>query len=110
MTPPDIADVFGDCSREGCDELCPFDMTAIIFDHETICCSPACAEVVLEGLDTPPETVSLHDPQTVVDRGDLPNVDVDDTALNYSTETFDDAESAITEAADLHTPRFRGGR
>lgn len=110
MTMGDIADVFGGCSRERCDEPCPWDMAAIIFDHETVCCSPACAEVVLEGLDTPPKTVSLHDPQFTVDRGDLPNVDDDDTVLHYSTETFDDAESAITDAADLHTPRFRGLR
>lgn len=97
---------FGDCARDGCDEPCPWDMSAIVFDDETVCCSPDCALTVLEGVEETPETVTLHDPQFVVDRDRL-GVGGDVVDFVHEIGEMPEAEEAIREAAMLHEPRFR---
>lgn len=107
---PEAGDVpveaFGACARDHCENPCPWDMAAIVFDGETVCCSPHCAEVVLEGRDATPSVVTYHDPQAAADREALGlGGDVVDIYREVDSKT--EAEAAIREISELHPNRFR---
>lgn len=100
-------DAFGDCARSGCDEPCPWDMAAVMLGEETVCCSPACADPVLEGMYAPPEMVALHDPQGAADRDDLPNVADDASDIYRPVSSREDATVALGEIEAMYPGPFR---
>jgi len=66
-----------------------------------------CALDHLDTLETPPETVTLHDPQYHVDRDGLP--DVGPTAVHIRCDVVGMAETieAIRDAGELFPGQFR---
>ena len=99
-------DAFGECAREGCHEPCPWDMAAVVFDAETVCCSPACARKVLKRLEQPPSVVTYHDPQGNRDHEAL-GVDRDHVDVIRDVRSFATARHVIGNIEELHQAPFR---
>jgi len=97
------------CSCAGCESSTPWDMSAVVLDG-TWCCSPACALEHLDGLERPPELVTLHDPQYHVDRDGL--LDVSSAAVGIRRKVVGTAEAieAIRDADELFPGQFRASR
>lgn len=101
-------DRFGGCVRTDCAEPCPWDMAAVVFDGETVCCSPTCARAVLDELTETPTIVTLHDPQGAADRTKV-GLGADVVDIWRETEDSDDVRRAIDELEDLYPGAFRIG-
>jgi len=97
------------CSRPDCEEPTPWDMLAVVLDG-TWCCSPACALDHLDTLETPPETVTLHDPQHHVDRDGLPAVSSEAVHMRCDVVGMAEAIEAIRDAGELPPGQFRPSR
>jgi hypothetical protein len=97
------------CSRPDCEEPTPWDMLAVVLDG-TWCCSPACALDHLDTLETPPETVTLHDPQYHVDRDALPDVSSEAVDIRREVVGMAEAIEAIRDAGELFPGQFRVSR
>jgi len=97
------------CSRPGCEEPTPWDMPAVVLDR-VWCCSPACALDHLDGLERPPETVTLHDPQHHVDRDGLPDVSSAAVNISRTVRGLADAAEAVHQANGMVGGQFRAAR
>jgi hypothetical protein len=74
------------------------------------CCSPACALDHLDTLETPPETVTLHDPQYRVDRDGLPGVSSKAAHIRCDVAGMAEAIEAIRDAGEMFPGQFRATR
>jgi hypothetical protein len=97
------------CSCAGCESSTPWDMQAVVLDG-TWCCSPACALDHLDTLETPPETVTLHDPQYRVDRDGLPGVSSKAVHIRCDVVGMAEAIEAVRDAGELFPGQFRVAR
>jgi hypothetical protein len=86
-----------ECDAVGCEQPTPWDMIAIRIGSESFCC-PNCALGHLNGLETAPDKIVLHDPQMAVTDG---NHDVMATV-----DSLDEATEIVDSIADH--PGFRG--
>jgi hypothetical protein len=95
------------CTNTNCDEPTPWDMAAVMLDDEWFC-SPACAREYLNESDATPSTVTLHDPQFVASRAEMPaSVDDADVDIQRRVTDRDDAFSAIDELVSMFSAPFR---
>jgi len=97
------------CSRPDCEEPTPWDMLAVVVGGAW-CCSPACALDHLDTLETPPETVTLHDPQYRVDRDGLPGGSSKAAHIRCDVVGMAEAIEAVRDAGELFPGQFRVAR
>jgi len=94
------------CSHDDCNEPTPWDMVAIVVEGQWFC-SPACAVDALGVSKSPPETVTLHDPQYRVDRDELPDVSAEAVDITRSVIGMVEAKQAIKDTREMVGGQFR---
>jgi len=90
----------GTCSAPDCGEPTPWDMAAIVLDDEYYC-SPQCAGASLERMDSPPQRVTLHDPQYRIDRANFVHVSEDSVNITREVPSMAAAREAIAQMTDV---------
>lgn len=97
---------YGDgCANSECEYPTSWDLCGIILDDE-VCCSAECAREHIDATDSAPDTVTLHDPQHIADRSELPAVSDDDINITCAPTDRDDALAAVNELEKMFGAQF----
>jgi hypothetical protein len=96
----------GTCAHDDCEEPTPWDMAAIIVGDAWYC-SPECAIEGVAAAESPPKTVTLHDPQYTADRDELPGVSAEAVNITRPVSGRVDADEAIRTASEVYGGKFR---
>jgi len=97
------------CSGTDCEEPTPWDMLAVVIDGVWFC-SPACAAAHVDALETPPETVTLHDPQFHANRDAVAGAGPKAVDISRAVVGMADADEAISAVSGMVEGQFRASR